>query len=238
VKISYLELGIGSLQTCVDHLRAENDRELVAGVVLGHHAITCLMKATAQTYGATIEKGSSFSDVLGHLNKARIFVKGETKALELLNKVRNDIEHDEPDFIRDEFEVALTECLHIVERLSGQGLDIDLQKNLSNEAWAYLIEIAKYGDERRVRLTELLDAELGVYGRRRLEVDFEYIHCWECGQEGLLWRGEDEAVIKCKYCGAEVELKRCLVCESVIYPGEDTTWEGQVHQACFDRWGE
>ena len=238
MKIGYLELGIGSLETCVGHLRAGNDRELMAAVVLGHHAITCLMKAAAQSLGVTIQRGMKFPVVLRLLTKQRVFFKGETNALVRLNDVRNDIEHDEPNFVRNKFEAALTDCLHVVERLSGHGLEIDLQQSLSPHSWEYLIEIGKYGDERRARLTDLLDNELGVYGKERRQVLYEYVNCWTCGEEGVLWRGEDETVGKCKFCGHEETLKTCLVCQSIIHPGDDTTWEGQVHQACFDRWGE
>jgi predicted RNA-binding Zn-ribbon protein involved in translation (DUF1610 family) len=238
VKVTFLQLGIYSLETSVRHLMAENDRELMAAVVLGHHAITCFMKAAAQELGQTIGKKTAFPSVLGYLNKGQVFVKGETKALELLNKVRNDIEHDEPEFIRDEFEVALTDCVHIVERLCRDVLQKDLQQEVHAEVWQHLVFLGHFGDERRQHLHHLLSEELGVFGRRILEVEHEFVHCWGCGEEGLLWQGEKRVVSVCKFCGAEAELRRCLVCRSVIYPGDDTTFEGEVHQECFDRWGE
>jgi hypothetical protein len=210
----------------------------MAAVVLGHHAITCLMKAAAQHWGIVIRKGTSFPEVLGMLNKNHVFVKGEAKSLELLNKVRNDIEHDEPNFIRDEFEVALTDCLHIVEILSTLGLPIDVQNLVSLRNWEYLIDIGKFGDERRSHLTELLDEELGVYGKDRLSAVYEYVICTSCGELGILWQGEDDVITKCKYCGEEVELKACIVCHGLIQPDDDSYFDGQVHQACFDRWGE
>lgn len=238
MKLSYLKLGVNSLEHAVRHLQVPKDGDLIVSVMLGHHAITCFMKDAAERNGQTVTRCASFSQVQGWLNKLGLFEGGETKLLNELNGIRNSIEHDEPDFSPKQFQKSLLNCVHIIERIGGE--DVDLQLLVSNETWTFLIDIDAFTDERSSRLKLLMDKEWGPVNcpKDRLAIAAQEMFCDVCGQRALLWSGATGDKVRCKFCSEVTTYTTCVVCGQLIEFDAGTVAGFDVHQACFDRWGE
>ena len=110
IRTNYFTSGIDSLETSLEQLALNTDRNLRASILLGFHAVSCLLKAAAIELGLVVTRGDksiNFPSVVGALKAKGLLESTDSKALQLLNELRNALEHREVDYDRESYQIAL-----------------------------------------------------------------------------------------------------------------------------------
>ncbi|NPV45155.1 MAG: hypothetical protein HPY70_14470 [Firmicutes bacterium] len=237
MRIDYFTTGIDSLETSLEQLALNTDRNLKASILLGFHAVSCLLKAAAVELGLVVRRGYKsikFPSVVGAL-KAKGWLKStDSKALQLLNELRNALEHQEVDYDRERFRVALYGVLPIIERIVRECNSKDLQDELSREAWDVLLEIEEFFKHRETTLAEIVEEALDKPRDKDYFFDpAEAVYCEYCYHEGLPWKGTEREEVVCKFCGNTSLIATCAICNCPIIIDEDEEWP-YIHSECWD----
>lgn len=224
MKIDYFTAGIDSLETSLEQLKINDDRHLRAAILLGHHGVTCLLKAAVLNHEMTVSRGSKsipFPGLTGILKRLGWVDSTECKALHLLNELRNDLEHQEVDYDKNKFETSLHEVLPIVERITRECNQTDLQDELSEESWDVLMEIEEFFSHREEALDDIVESMLP---RGKDSGMAEAIHCGWCGHDGLPWEGFGREEVACKFCGETSIVESCDICAGGIAINKEDGW--------------
>ncbi|HEV2358269.1 MAG TPA: hypothetical protein VGZ23_11755 [bacterium] len=215
-RIDYFAAGIDSFELSLEHLRRETDRDLRAAILLGFHGFVCLLKAAAVRHDVSVREGSDSVKVPKLVNALKMkgwLSKQDGKALFVLNRVRNALEHEEAEYDRVEFQAAIHGVLPIIERVVREHAGIDLQDELDRASWDILMGIETFFEHRRDVLDNaverVLSEEVGG-GKDRLIANAQAARCIECDAEGLPWQGTEHEEVRCRLCG---EVNTVVTCE-------------------------
>lgn len=239
MKIVYFEAGVDSLENCLELLRGSGRRHLSAAVLLGFHAVSCFLKAIMQTNNLQVmngKKSKQFPDLVRAVKNLRLLSSSENKALTALCELRNEVEHGEVNFNKNQFRVTLHGVFPIIERILRDGQDTDLQSVLSQEGWNVLLEIEEFTSHREKVLDEIVEQALAIPpGKDGLSDPAEAVECPSCGLWGLPWGGQGIEKVRCLYCGEESCVNSCEICHNglVVDPEDD---EPQFHDECVSDW--
>ena len=238
MRIGYFRAGIDSLEMSLEHLERNTGRDLRAAILLGFHGILCLLKIAAVRQGIVVKRKSKsvpFPILVGSLKAKRWLSSTDSKALRLLNELRNSLEHEEVEYDRERFKVALHGTLPILERVMRECSDTDLQEEISDESWDTLLEIEEFFSYREKALGEIVEEALDKASdpKDALIDPAEAVYCGECNHRGLPWKGNEREKTKCKFCGIISLIAVCNICNGSMIINEDDEWP-YMHEECWN----
>lgn len=236
MKIDYFTGGIDSLEMSLEHLEKNTDRDLRASILLGFHGISCLFKAVGSKYEIRITRGGKsikFPALIGALKRLRWLRSTESRSLELLNRLRNALEHREVEYNSERFKAVLFGVLPILERIVREYNNTDLQDFISDESWEILINIKEFFSHREEFLHEIVEkAFYKPIDKDDLNGSGEVVFCDTCSQMGLPCQGGEREEVKCKFCGNVSLIETCEICVGPTVVSESDEWP-YFHDECW-----
>jgi len=126
----------------------------------------------------------------------------DQRAIERLQSMRNQLEHDAPKETPEQIQTALAESMHLIEEAMGY-LELEPREHFDSKIWAFLLQESSLGESRRKACRESRE-ELEVHPDIRDE--FLGIECPACDSDLVCASGDfpDDFDLTCQFCGEEL----------------------------------